>query len=104
MHDSYAVEIMHLQVYLNLLACCCYTVPAHATDEKNQNHAHLCKTQALWWGAHYVKQYSLNHICVRWNTDNFHQLFIIWDTEGVLETPLFLLTQNKTDISPFSTG
>lgn len=48
MHDSYAVEIMHLQVYLNLLACCCYTVPAHATDEKNQNHAHLCKTQALW--------------------------------------------------------
>lgn len=48
MHESYAVENMHLQVYLNLLACVCHTMSTHATEEKNQKHAHWCKVQALW--------------------------------------------------------
>lgn len=104
MHDSYAVEIMHLQVYLNLLAYCCHTMSTHATEEKIKKCAHLCKIQALRWVAHCVKQYSLIQIGMRWNTDLFRQLFITSGKEGMLETPSFFLTQNKAGISLFSTG
>lgn len=42
MNDNYTVEIMHLQVHLHLLACCCHNMTATMLQSKNSENMHSC--------------------------------------------------------------
>lgn len=71
MFDSDAVEIMHLQVYLNIQACCCHKMPTHTTEVKTKTthtfvlnssitvRCTLCKTIQLNSYSHEMKYRSL---------------------------------------------